>query len=118
MVSEVIAFDQEQHPIKDDYLDDFGAGAVNGLVLKGRRGFKSQALSETAPAERYRPAWPQPPSPASPTSCTVFSCIVLQFSVVQRLVIQCQVIECSVVLFSVFSCAVFSYTVFWCSVDM
>ena len=35
MVSELIAVDQEQHPIKADYLDDSGAGARNGLVLKG-----------------------------------------------------------------------------------
>ena len=93
MVSEVIAVDQEQHPIKADYLDDLRAGARNGLVLKGRRGLKSQALGETAPA------WPQPPSPASSPSCTVYSCTVLQSSVVQRLVIQCQIVECQLYIF-------------------
>jgi hypothetical protein len=65
MVSEVIAVDQEQHPIKADYLDDLRAGTRNGLVVKGRRGLKSQTLGKTAPA------WPQPPSPASPPSCSV-----------------------------------------------
>ena len=50
MVSEVIAVDQEQHPIKADYLDDLRAGARNGLVFEGRKWLKSQALGETQPA--------------------------------------------------------------------